>query len=195
MSSTGFPIQQCNVFVAGEYAMPLLTMAVLFSLYFTKKISSATFSLYFIGILIGLTWELAHAFIPKFIEVNPCISKYMPEKSVYPVIHALHDGFLFLMGYLLVLWVFGAKNINRYPFAVAMFLFTIFVFQEVLVEALFNGRYWLYRTHKYNPVLFKLTDGRVVNLTPVLEWVAASIVFISIMLVVHKKWHTKCWRA
>ena len=187
-----FPEGNCNLFVAGEYGLPVVIIILLCALYATKKISTATFGIYWVGVALGCVWEYAHAFLKDFIVVNPCISVYMPEKTVYPMVHALHDGMLFLLAYLLCLAVFGRDKFKEYGFAITCFLVAILVGQEILVEMAFNGRYWRYVTSRANPVLFTWgADKKVVNLVPVLEWCLASMIFAAIMLALHQKYGTR----
>lgn len=185
-----FATGSCNLFVAGEYALPVIVIATLSALLARKKISKATFILYWVGVVLGACWEFSHAFIrPTFIHVNPCVSKYMPP-SVYSLLHSLHDGMLFLIGYLLVLAVFRHR-LRGHALGAFAVMFSFFVVQELAVEMAFNGPqgYWEYVTDERNPALFRFGKDlkRTVNVIPVLEWVLAGTLFFGIAMYVHAR--------
>ena len=112
-----------TVFNVGEYVAPVILITTLSILLKKNKISKATFAIYFVGVSLGLLWEYTHAFIPGFIKVSPCVSKYIPEKTLYPLLHALFDGGIFLLGYLACVAIFKS-DFQVYKFAIFMFLFS-----------------------------------------------------------------------
>ena len=170
-----------DIFIAGEYLAPIVTIILLTALYCKKKIKKA-YILFWIGFLIASIWEWAHWAIqnPKFITVDPYIEKYIPG-SVYNVLHSLHDAMLFVIGYFLCYLVFKKRAFRGCNIIFSFLIqFVFFVGIEIVVEILFNGRVWTYTTDGRNPAIIRFNaTGRehIVNLWPVLEWVFASFVF------------------
>jgi hypothetical protein len=126
------------------------------------------------GFLIGYSWELSHALIPGFIRlVDTNLEAEFPTKTFYPIVHAVWDSLILLIG---LFWVHLAKM----PVFSACALALIWCWSmglEVLVELLFNGRVWHYNeTFKYNPVLFRIGQTGY-TMWPYLEWMIAPILF------------------
>jgi len=148
----------------------------------TKVICTNTLILYFYGVFLGYIWELTHALVPDFIHIKgaPVDSKWFIV-GVYPLMHAIHDGLIFIIGLCLVFLL----NINVTSLA-SLLVITSFGFGvAIIVELVFNGKQWEYDTNKPgNPVLF-WNNNIGYTLWPWLEWIIAPILFwLGIILVI-----------
>ena len=62
--------------------------------------------------------------------------------------------------------------------------------QEIVVELLFNNKFWYYVPNNGNPTLFTL-NGTDYTVVPIMEWLVASIVFCVLTSVILKKYETR----
>ncbi len=180
------------VFLIGDFAV-----AVILVLYFTiaykkGKLSRVLFYAFWIGCIIGATWEFTFMFLGDGFAyaVNPWpfgLSGW-PKKLA----HSVRDGGLFMTGVLLCRTILGRNSRfliwNWYEFGI-MELWGIS--QELLVEYLFNGRVWVYVPLSWNPVIISPLPGSATTvgytLIPQAVWVIAPIVFYYIFVKLHKR--------
>jgi hypothetical protein len=135
------------------------------------KIPAKFFFWLLIGIGLGLIWEITHMAIPNFISVKNVNG--VGIKCIYPIAHAIWDGFLLLISALIVFALHVPMQSCYALLIMMMFGFT----QEILVELIGNGRFWQYdENFAANPVLFRI--GKIgYTLWPLLEWILAPILF------------------
>ena len=153
-------------------------IAPLFFIVFYKTgiISKDLLKLYFLGVLVGLTWEIPFALAGKsFHEI--LIDWPVNRPLVRNITYSFIDGLIFIVGVLL------AKNFLKtndflYRFNSKALLIMIFwgSFSEFLVDLNGNGKLWLFIENWYNPVFITINDNGL-TIIPQLIWFIAPIVY------------------
>jgi hypothetical protein len=166
-------------------AIPLIALA----LRRTGKISSFTWKLFWVGTLIGLTWEIPLSTLDGLGIVD--IFRFMtPPPAHFVVIiisHSLWDGGLFLLGVGLVTILCPGPRFEQFSLRELAVLLVWGQVQELAVELLSTGSGgWEYNPTWWNPSLF-LFNGRHITLVPQLIWLAAPVLFYFIALRIKKK--------
>lgn len=162
-----------SIFVISDVIGPVLCTSVVLLKYYMNKINYSLFLTYFFGILIGCLWEIPFGLLGnhflKFTFDNPL------GFGVF-VLHAFWDSLIFLVG----LYLVHIRNNNRYSGLKQLSLMILWgVFQNFIVELLFNNNYWYYGLdNRYNPVLFTINDNSFTFL-PFLVWIISPILYIS----------------
>ncbi len=159
---------------------------VVFGLYRAGRVDRFAWRLFWLGCVLGLTWEIPmfvlsgeDTGVPLLVWIRPLPVRY----GILMVSHTLWDGGLFLVG---VWWV---RRLCRAPcFAVFRWqeLAVLLVYgqvSELLVElssTLNDG--WVFVTgYWWNPTLFQF-NGHPITAMPQLVWLAAPVVFYLIAL-------------
>lgn len=157
-------------------------------IYCYKKglVSKIVWKLFWLGCLIGSTWEVA-LYINHFAE-NPVLKILTPfpgHSAIHPVLHSFWDGGLFIAGYYLVIILSNAPRFATFSSRELGIMIIWGQLQEFFVE--FSSTMvgaWTYSDDiNWNPVLFRLGDGQI-TLIPQVGWLIASVVFYFITLIV-----------
>ena len=160
--------------------------------YKNNRISSEYFTLFWIGCLIGSTWEFTFLFLgDEFlhsVKVWPYGLNGWPRK----LSHSIWDGGIFMVGiYLCEKYLKGPlfKSFNKNELFVML---SWGIFQELLVEYLFNGRVWIYEPLPWNPIIIPTIPGSALlspgyTLIPQAVWVIAPIIFYLICLKIMRR--------
>ena len=149
--------------------------------YKAQKISSEIFTLYFLGVLVGLTWEIPFALAGKsfhLILIDWPINLPLVRNITYSFI----DGLIFIIGIFLVKAILKNENF-LYEFNVkALSIMIIWgSISEFLVDLNGNGKLWLFIDNWYNPV-FVTINGNNLTIIPQLIWFVAPIVYYVVIL-------------
>jgi hypothetical protein len=141
---------------------------------------SVVIRLFWLGVAIGLTWEIP-IFLSAIFATNPIVG-FLREPPLHPAVfmvaHSFWDGGLFLAGLALV------RALCAHPVLVA------FRWQELGVLILWGqlsalaveivsviNRGWVYSgLHSWNPVLFQVADHPI-TVIPQLIWLGAPVVY------------------
>jgi len=141
--------------------------------------------LFWLGVLIGLTWEVP-IFLSAAYSEAPVIA-FFREPPFHPlvflVLHSLWDGGLFLAGVLLI-WLARPKPILSTFSWSELGIFILWgQLSEFAVEigGVTNAAWGYVGDKPWNPVLFHV-QGHPITLVPQLIWLAAPIVFYLIAL-------------
>ncbi len=156
-------------------AVPI-TVAVL---YRAKKISQFTWRMFWMGCLIGLTWEFTLSALDGLgvVDIFNFASPPPVNFLVIVISHTLWDGGLFLLGVWLVNLLCAAPCFVSFRWKELLVLLAWGQFQELAVELLSTGNSgWEYNDLWWNPALF-LFNGKNITLMPQLIWLAAPVVF------------------
>jgi len=131
------------------------------------------FLTYWFGVFIGTLWE-----IPFGLAGNSfLVSKFdNPLGFGVHILHSFWDSMIFLFG----MYFIHIKNKNKRSGHLQLLLLTLWgLFQEFIVELLFNNKYWYYRTdNKYNSVIFTI-KGVSYTCIPYLVWIFCPILYLS----------------
>ena len=154
--------------------------AVLF-LYALKKIERYTVALFWIGAVLGLTWEVPIFLLSVPRAAHPVITYIQPQPVHYLfflVAHTLWDGGLFLVGVWLVKKLCRPPHFARFRLCELGILLVYGQVSELIVELTsITNRGWAYVAgYWYNPVLFPVGGYRI-TLLPQLIWLASPVVF------------------
>jgi len=165
-------------------AIPLSVIA----LHAAKKISSFTWKLFWIGTIIGLTWEISLSTLDGLGIVN--IFNFItppPVHFIFIIIsHSFWDGGIFLTGVGLVKILCREPRFEKFRPGELSVLLLWGQAQEMAVELLSTGSGgWEYIPSWWNPSLF-LFNGRHITLVPQIIWLAAPVLFYYAALRINK---------
>lgn len=178
-------IHQKRLFVLGEYLGPCILVITLITL-FSLKVIDNIFILFWIGFGIASIWEWSHYIKPGFLKVNNYVNKNIPG-PVYPILHSIHDAFIFICGFILCKLILGDNAFKDLNILYSLFiLFIFFISIEILVELIFNGVIWRYRNKDDPPIIDIKGKKRdyIVNFWPFFEWVVATFIFLAFCVLV-----------
>ena len=179
-------------FLIGDFTVAI---ALLIGFVFASKnnwISSEYYTLFWIGCFIGASWEFTFLFLgDEFlhsVKVWPYGLSGWPRK----LSHSIWDGGIFMVGiYFCEKYLKGPlfKSFNKNELIIML---SWGIFQELLVEYLFNGRVWIYEPLPWNPIIIPTLPGSALlspgyTLIPQAIWVIAPILFYIICLKIMKK--------
>jgi hypothetical protein len=157
-------------------------------LYAAKRISAFTWKLFWIGVAIGLTWEVPLSTLDG-LGIVDIFSFAIPPPAHFIVIiisHTFWDGGLFLAGVLLVNLLCSAPHFASFSARELVLLLAWGQAQELGVELLSTGSGgWAYNPSWWNPSLF-MFNGQHITLAPQLIWLAAPVVFYFAALAVKR---------
>ena len=122
--------------------------------YKAQKISSELFTLYFLGVLVGLTWEIPFALAGKSFHLI-LIDWPIDLPLVRNITYSFIDGLIFIVGILLAKVFLKNKNFLYEFDAKALSIMIIWgSVSEFLVDLNGNGKLWLFIDNWYNPVYY-----------------------------------------
>jgi len=154
--------------------------------YKSGKLSTYYYKLFWIGCLIGSTWEFTFLFLgPEFLH---SVKEWPFGLDGWPrkLSHSIWDGGLFMVGVYFCLKYLKAPHFHRFSRNELSIMLSWGIFQELLVEYLFNGRVWVYEPLSWNPVIIPSLPGSATEvgytLIPQAVWVLAPIIFYLICL-------------
>ena len=158
-------------FIIGNSA-PLLFIILLK----TEKISTEFFNLYFLGVLVGLTWEIPFALAGKSFHLI-LIDWPIDFPLVRNITYSFIDGLIFIAGVLLAKAYLKNKHFLYKFNSTALLIMIIWgSFSEFLVDLNGNGKLWLFLENWYNPVFITINDNGL-TIIPQLIWFIAPIVY------------------
>ena len=148
------------------------------------RISGATWRWFWMGAAIGLLWEVPLHFAGPYYHTNPLWVNLTPwplPPLLQPVIHALWDGGIFLVGVGLVRLVCRSPHFIHFRAREVLVLVLWGVGSALVVELSANGTSWLYHARPWNPVLFTL-GGVPYTALPIIIWMIAPLLFYQALL-------------
>jgi len=158
---------------------------VFYLLYRTKKIHRFTWHLYWIGALIGLSWEVPifvlsgeSTGLPIIVWHRPLLTHY----SVFMVCHTLWDGLLFVIGFWLMRLTCRAPCFHRFSWRELAVMVLWGQVSELLVElSSTTNDGWSFVEYWWNPVIFECNGHNIAWLMQVV-WFVASVAFYFVVL-------------
>ena len=142
----------------------------------TEKISREFFNLYFLGVLVGLTWEIPFALAGKSFHLI-LIDWPIDFPLVRNITYSFIDGLIFIVGVLLAKAYLKNKHFLYKFNSTALLIMIIWgSFSEFLVDLNGNGKLWLFLENWYNPVFITINDNGL-TIIPQLIWFIAPIVY------------------
>lgn len=159
-------------------------------MHYSRRFSPAFWYMFWVGTLIGATWEIGFYFLGPYFSSAPIYvyNTAPPYPSI--ILHILHcfwDGGLFMVGVGLVYLILRPPHLVRFRWQELGVMVLWGVLQETAVELIsIAGGMWEYVPRSYNPSLFKIGDSDF-TLLPVLIWVAAPVVFYLLALPINRR--------
>ena len=175
------------LFLVGDFTVAL---ALFFGFAIAKSkdlLSKQYYMLFIIGCLIGACWEFTFLYLgDEFVhsvKVWPHGLGGWPRK----LSHSIWDGGIFMVGIYLCRKYLQGPLFQSFKKNELLIMMTWGIFQELLVEYLFNGRVWIYEPLPWNPVIIPSLPGSAqlcpgYTLIPQAIWVIAPIIFYFICL-------------
>ena len=184
-----------EVFKEAYYYLDLLigfSSPVLFYFLFkTGRIDRFIWHCFWMGVLVGLTWEIPifvlsgeSTSIPLVRWIRPLIAHY----SVFMISHALWDGLLFVIGVWLIYAVCRKPVLERFRWSEMAVLLIWGQVSELLVElssTMNDG--WEFIEYGWNPVIFQF-NGHNINWLMQVIWIAASIGYYLLLLKIRPRY-------
>ncbi len=156
--------------------------------YATGRISRKTFSLFWVGALLGAVWEFGFFLVGPEFSSTPAFTRTTPwplPAFMQPLLHTMWDGALFMMGVWLVRKLLAPPHFTGFRPSELLVLLLWGQLQELGVELMaVYGNLWTYEPTWWNPVLFRAGGGHF-TLMPQLVWFVAPIVFYFIAVRVY----------
>jgi hypothetical protein len=178
------------MFFALDVAVAIALPLVLWWLHRRGATPPVIWPLFWLGVAIGLTWELGYHFTGPLYSQDPSYvqaAEYPGHPLLQPFMHALWDGGLFLVGLALVWRLCPAPRLARFSWRELAVLVAWGQAQELCVElAATAGGAWSFTPRWWNPVLFEFGEGSI-TLAPQLIWLAAPIAFYLFALRVQRR--------
>ena len=163
----------------------MVATALVIGFYFAYKnnrISSEYYTLFWIGCLIGSTWEFTFLFLgPEFLH---SVKEWPYGLGGWPrkLSHSIWDGGLFMVGIYFCERFLADPLFRSFNKKELGIMLSWGIFQELLVEYLFNGRVWIYEPLPWNPIIIPVLPGSALlspgyTLIPQAVWIIAPILF------------------
>ena len=172
------------------YYIADIAIALAFPIFFyinhrTGRFQPRVWKLYWIGCLIGLTWEVPMFLSGPEFQSEPFIylvNDFPLHPVMHPFLHTLWDGGLFLIGYWLTLQLCKSPILQRFRWQELGIMILWGQLSELAVEVSATSvGAWTFAEKPYNPALFSIGD-RFVTVIPQAIWLLAPIVFYFIAL-------------
>ena len=179
-------------FLIGDFTVAI-ALVFLFIIYRQKFLISDQYStLFIIGCIIGASWEFTFLYLGDEFVHSVKVWPYGLDGWPRKLSHSIWDGGIFMAGiYLCKKYLQGPlfQSFNKNEFLIML---AWGIFQELLVEYLFNGRVWIYEPLPWNPVIIPALPGSATlcpgyTLIPQAIWVIAPIIFYLVCLKVFQK--------
>ncbi len=171
----------------GDFTVATALVIGFYFAYKNNRISSEYYILFWNGCLIGSIWEFTFLFLgPEFLH---SVKEWPYGLGGWPrkLSHSIWDGGLFMLGiYFCKRYLSGPlfRSFDRKELGIML---SWGIFQELLVEYLFNGRVWIYEPLPWNPIIIPVLPGSAplspgYTLIPQAVWIIAPVLFYLICL-------------
>ncbi|MDG1525132.1 MAG: hypothetical protein P8Q90_03575 [Candidatus Thalassarchaeaceae archaeon] len=177
------PMEPLSIFfMVSDFVLATFFVGLVYWLYNNGKIPISYLYAFWLGTLIGSTWEFTFLFLgPEFLHGAvdwPWGLDGWPRK----VSHSIWDGAIFMFGVYLCHLLLDGELFQRFESKELGIMWGWGLSQELLVEYLFNGRVWIYEPLSWNPVIIPTIPGSApmspgYTLIPQAVWVIAPILF------------------
>ena len=172
------------IFYYIDVAVAISMIVIVVVLYKLEKIDKFLFSLFWIGTLIGFTWEIP-IFVVNEIGIYPFLQYLTPLPFHFIIIiisHSVWDGGLFLMGMGLVYLISKSPRFENYKLSELIITIIWGQVQAIGIEMIGSfGGAWEYIPYPWNPA-FVIILGHYFTIFIQVVWLAASIAFYFIAL-------------
>ncbi|MGV9200106.1 MAG: hypothetical protein ACOC4M_14965 [Promethearchaeia archaeon] len=167
-----------------DFSIGIIIVVGVTFLYLTKRITNKSWLVYWIGFLLGLTWELPMSIANEYSPCPPArfITPMPTHFMIIVITHSFWDGGLFLLGYLLILKICDEPHFEHFDLRELGVLLVWGQLSELAVELVstFNEA-WVFNIYWWNPLLFKFY-GHNITLLPQIIWLMATFLFYWILL-------------
>ena len=175
----------------GDFTVATALVIGFYFAYKNNRISSEYYTLFWIGCLIGSTWEFTFLFLgPEFLH---SVKDWPYGLGGWPrkLSHSIWDGGLFMLGIYFCERFLPDPLFRSFNKKELGIMLSWGIFQELLVEYLFNGRVWIYEPLPWNPIIIPVLPGSAplspgYTLIPQAVWVIAPLLFYLICLRITK---------
>ena len=158
---------------------------VLYLLVRTGHADRFLWRLFWLGALVGLSWEIPIFVLSGEQTALPIITWIRPlpaHYAVFLVCHTLWDGLLFVLGVLLTKRLCRPPHFTRFRLVELAVLFLWGQLSALLVEisSTLNDA-WIYVDHPWNPALFHV-NGHAIQALIQWIWLLAAVVYYLLLL-------------
>ena len=169
-------------FLIGDFSVATALVIGFYFAYKNSRISSEYYTLFWIGCLIGSTWEFTFLFLgPEFLH---SVKEWPYGLGGWPrkLSHSIWDGGLFMVGIYFCERFLADPLFRSFNNKELGIMLSWGISQELLVEYLFNGRVWIYEPLPWNPIIIPVLPGSAplspgYTLIPQAVWIIAPILF------------------
>ena len=171
----------------GDFTVAAALVIGFYFAYKNNRIYSEYYTLFWIGCLIGSAWEFTFLFLgPEFLH---SVKEWPYGLGGWPrkLSHSIWDGGLFMLGIYFCKRYLSDPLFRSFNKKELGIMLSWGIFQELLVEYLFNGRVWIYEPLPWNPIIIPVLPGSAplspgYTLIPQAVWIIAPILFYLICL-------------
>ncbi|NTU81074.1 MAG: hypothetical protein HGA45_17110 [Chloroflexales bacterium] len=156
------------------------------------RLSTRLWRVFWLGTLLGLTWELPFYFLGPEYQAAPLFVLLGPwplPPILQPLIHTLWDGGIFVVGLIVVGLLCPAPTFDRFRWRELLVLVAWGVSSAAIVEVLGSRGGWAYVPRWWNPALF-MAGGTPVTLLPIAVWAVAPTLLYIALLATSRRTHT-----
>jgi hypothetical protein len=178
-----------EIFKEAYYYLDLLigfsSPFLFYFLYKTGRIEKFVWHFFWIGVIVGLTWEIPifvlsgeSTPLPLVTWTRPLIAHYL----VFMISHSLWDGLIFVIGVWLVYRICSKPFFQNFRWSEMLVLLIWGQASELLVElssTLNDG--WAFIEYWWNPAIFQFNGHNITWLMQVI-WAAASIGYYVLLI-------------
>tara|TARA_B100000959_G_C14988871_1_gene626831 strand:- start:3323 stop:3895 length:573 start_codon:yes stop_codon:yes gene_type:complete len=180
-------------FLVGDFTVAIALAIGCIVAYKQRTINKTYYIMFWIGCLIGSIWEFTFLYLgPEFVH---SVKEWPWGLGGWPrkISHSLWDGGLFMVGVFICEKYLKGPLFKQFESSELCIFLSWGIFQELLVEYLFNGRVWIYEPLSWNPVIIPRLPGSAqlcpgYTLIPQAVWVVAPIIFYLIFLMIAEKY-------
>ncbi len=197
----------------GDLVLPVVSIAVIFILYLSRKCDLAIFLAWWAGLVLGALWEFSFFFLGKSWTVHGgcqmvdgveiCLSQNPLPQWYLSLAHSIEDAGIFMIGVGLAWLILGGnkrRHFTRWHWGELGIMWIWGAGSEWLIYQVSNGRSLFFIPNKFNPTYLNLSwftpDDQTLPYTiiPDAIWWVAPIVFYVILLGLKSKWDGQYFR-
>ncbi|MEO0895747.1 MAG: hypothetical protein AAFY71_05085 [Bacteroidota bacterium] len=173
---------------------PLIALVILLSFtiaFLRGKLHANMYLLFWIGVFLGLCWELPLFLMgnnPEGIPPYKLLAPFPIHPQLQWISHSLWDGGLFMAGIALIKLSCPTPVFKKFSFR-ELGVFILFgIASALLLEVLGSFGIWEYIPNWWNPELFKVNGRSITALAP-LTWMVVPTIFYLICLKLYPHAH------
>ena len=173
-----------SLFYLLDILVALAILGVALGLRVIGRLPAQLWQVFLFGTLLGLAWELPFYLLGPDFQADPLFVLVQPwplPTLFLPLLHAVWDGGIFLVGALLVSLLCPEPTFACFRWRELLVLIIWGISSALAVEVVGSWGGWAYVPRWWNPALFA-AGGAPVTLLPVIVWAVAPVLLHAAMV-------------